>query len=169
MAGKKLFVDIEKFRSEGAGKTYCSYYYHPNNTGLDHIWAIAAAAVVCRRCEDKPCARACPKDALEVDESGRFNRYSMRCISCKSCASACPFGVIFDDILPYVTSKCDYCLERLEEGEDPLCVQSEPSGAVSYLEIEADEDEHYYALGENVVVHVLPWNEERIKERLKKW
>jgi Fe-S-cluster-containing dehydrogenase component len=158
MGKKRLFVDIEKFRKHHKDcKIYCSYYYHPDNQGLEHIWAIATCAYICRFCDLKPCVTSCPTDALEVDAEGRFNRYSMRCISCKSCAHACPFGVLYSEILPYATSKCDYCLGRLKAGESPLCVKSTPEGIVSYRKIEEDKSKNYYALGENLVVHVIPW------------
>lgn len=49
--------------------------------------------IVCHHCEDAPCARVCPvnaithgADAIVLDEK--------TCIGCKMCALACPFGAI---------------------------------------------------------------------------
>ncbi|MEN3067787.1 4Fe-4S dicluster domain-containing protein [Uliginosibacterium sediminicola] len=51
------------------------------------------APMLCRQCDDAPCARVCPvaaikqgKDAIELNET--------LCIGCKLCAIACPFGAI---------------------------------------------------------------------------
>lgn len=51
------------------------------------------APILCRHCEDSPCSRVCPvnaithgADAILLDEKS--------CIGCKMCALACPFGAI---------------------------------------------------------------------------
>ena len=44
---------------------------------------------------------ACPFDALERTGDGVIKRHNMRCVSCKSCALACPFGTIYKELLPF--------------------------------------------------------------------
>jgi len=51
-----------------------------------------------------------------------------KCIGCKACVSACPFGAIFYDPKERLVMKCDLC-----KGE-PLCVKFCPTGALSYEE-----------------------------------
>jgi anaerobic dimethyl sulfoxide reductase subunit B len=52
-----------------------------------------------------------------------------RCIGCHACAGACPFGVpqYGED---GTMQKCNYCLDRVLEGQDPACVASCPPGAL---------------------------------------
>lgn len=51
------------------------------------------APVQCRHCEDAPCARVCPVDAIKL--TGReVELNEQKCIGCKMCAIACPFGAI---------------------------------------------------------------------------
>ncbi len=64
---------------------------HPRLTVMRD--AGATAPILCRHCEDAPCAQVCPvqaithaEDAIELNES--------LCIGCKLCAIACPFGAI---------------------------------------------------------------------------
>ncbi|MDR3358336.1 MAG: 4Fe-4S dicluster domain-containing protein [Desulfovibrio sp.] len=51
------------------------------------------APVLCRHCEDMPCAQVCPVRAISVEaESVRINE--SKCIGCKLCVIACPFGAV---------------------------------------------------------------------------
>ncbi|EHD22278.1 MULTISPECIES: 4Fe-4S dicluster domain-containing protein [Brenneria] len=51
------------------------------------------APVLCRHCEDAPCARVCPVNAItHQDQAVVLNENT--CIGCKLCAIACPFGAI---------------------------------------------------------------------------
>ncbi|UTH73051.1 4Fe-4S dicluster domain-containing protein [Chromobacterium sp. IIBBL 290-4] len=55
--------------------------------------ASVTAPVLCRHCDDAPCARVCPVAAISL--SGRsVDLNETLCIGCKLCAIACPFGAI---------------------------------------------------------------------------
>ena len=49
--------------------------------------------VTCHHCTDAPCANVCPVEALKVLE-GVVRTDEQRCIGCKLCAIACPYGAI---------------------------------------------------------------------------
>jgi hydrogenase-4 component A len=51
------------------------------------------APVLCRHCEDAPCARVCPVDAIKL-AGDQVELNEQKCIGCKMCAIACPFGAI---------------------------------------------------------------------------
>jgi hydrogenase-4 component A len=51
------------------------------------------APVLCRHCEDAPCARVCPVDAIKLT-GDQVELNEQKCIGCKMCAIACPFGAI---------------------------------------------------------------------------
>lgn len=90
-------------------------------------------AVTCHHCEGAPCARSCPNDAIsQLNGSVQVNQE--KCIGCKSCMVACPFGVMQIVLTPVeegrvkaTAHKCDLCDGR-EEG--PACVQNCPAGAL---------------------------------------
>jgi Fe-S-cluster-containing hydrogenase component 2 len=123
----------------------------------------ATFQLICRRCQHASCIEACPFDALERSDDGTIRRHNLRCVSCKSCAVACPFGTIYAELLPFynVTYEqgCRDCLAELAgktsggavpaEGESrlkpllreaaPLCLGECPEGALEYREVGADE------------------------------
>ncbi|MFN3966900.1 MAG: 4Fe-4S dicluster domain-containing protein [Endomicrobiia bacterium] len=168
---KKLLLDIEKcYKCLSKNKkctAKCSYFYHQSdilkvpieNNGIEKLLAYAAQYIICRRCEEKFCVTACPNDALEKNDKGILQRYSMRCTSCKTCSVACPFGTIYPEILPYKTSKCDFCLGRTN-GKQPLCVETCPEKALEYIEVEESPEKNIYVIKDRVAIHGLPWNKE---------
>jgi len=153
---KKLFIDLEICNKCKECKVDCSYFYHPQNNGITTLRELAAFATVCRQCEEAPCVKACPQAALEKQEDGTLKRYNMRCIGCKSCVLACPFGTIYPEVIPHLVSQCDYCLSRAN-GKIPECVNTCPFEAVKYVDIEENAEENIFAVGKNLVVHSIPW------------
>jgi Fe-S-cluster-containing dehydrogenase component len=47
-----------------------------------------------------------------------------QCIGCKECMEACPFGAMQFDDDQEVAVKCDLCIERLGEDEQPACTKA---------------------------------------------
>ena len=91
----------------------------------------------CRQCEDAPCVAVCPTDALcRADEDSPVVIDHDRCIGCKWCVIACPFGVITLDSRSRTIVKCDQCFERLERGEMPACVTACPTGALAFKSLD---------------------------------
>lgn len=162
---KRLFVDLEICSKCEECKACCDYFYHPQNTGITSLCEYATFAVVCRRCEEAPCVNSCYHDALEKQKDGILKRYKMRCTSCKSCSIACPFGVIFVDFIPYLDSKCDYCIGI--SGHLPKCIASCPHKAVEIKEIEEDIEKNIYFVGESLAVHSRKWFPDDIPQKKK--
>lgn len=52
------------------------------------------AAVTCHHCEGAPCLKVCPVDAIRRDPDGCIRVDERRCVGCKLCAIACPFGAM---------------------------------------------------------------------------
>lgn len=86
----------------------------------------------CNHCETPSCAGACPTTACHRDPADlRVVIDDSRCIGCKTCTVACPFGHAHYDEASRVSAKCDYC-----DG-DPECVRVCEPGALTY--VHADE------------------------------
>ncbi|MEM3408730.1 MAG: 4Fe-4S binding protein [Nitrososphaerota archaeon] len=68
--------------------------------------------IVCRACENPPCARVCPTDALGQRKHGGVIFDSSKCIGCGNCVRACDIGAVFwDDETnkPIICVHCGYC------------------------------------------------------------
>lgn len=162
MGLKRLFIDIPALIESGVNieDIECEYMFHRINKGPLSLLEVAEFAAYCRSCTDAFCVEACPKEALERLENGTVKRYNMRCVGCKSCALACPFGTIYPEVLNYVTSKCDLCLNQLKEDPDyiPACVKSAPENTFMMKEIDQeDPDNHIYFSGDHLAIKNPNW------------
>ncbi len=87
--------------------------------------------VVCFQCDDAACAAACPTQALvRNEETGAIDMARDRCILCRLCVAACPFGNMLWDETYHLVQKCDLC------GGDPKCVPFCPTKALDYVPAE---------------------------------
>jgi len=88
----------------------------------------------CMHCLHPACASACPVGALRRTESGAVVYDASRCIGCRYCMVACPFGIPkfqWDETLPTIC-KCTFCADRQKRGEAPACSSACPTGALTF-------------------------------------
>ena len=117
--------------------------------------------LLCNHCEDPPCLKACPSNAILKLASGIVVTDWKLCDGKGYCVSACPFGMRHLDKENLNRSfKCDFCLERLEKGLIPKCVQTCPSGARIFGDLARPEgefeeyisDKNLFSLGEKLKI-----------------
>ncbi|UCF91794.1 MAG: 4Fe-4S dicluster domain-containing protein [Desulfobacterales bacterium] len=112
--------------------------------------------LLCRHCEDAPCARACLTGALTQDELTRIVSHDPdRCIGCWMCTMVCRYGVVGRLKEQRVAIKCDRCPDR----EVPACVAACPTRALVFTREEnfagivraqaASQVAQGYAMGKN--------------------
>lgn len=161
----RLYVDLDICAS-GACKqcvVQCSYHYHPNNNGIATIAELATYYLVCRRCEEPHCVNACPRDALEQqpDQDKLLIRHTLRCVTCRSCSHACPYGTIYPEHVPQIVHNCDYCLDRRDRADQPLCVHTCPYGALRLIGRDEPVDARTFPVGPHLMVHSTHWTRDR--------
>jgi molybdopterin-containing oxidoreductase family iron-sulfur binding subunit len=108
--------------------------------------------VLCNHCDNAPCIRVCPTQATWKRKDGIVMMDMHRCIGCRYCMVACPYGARsfnWRDPRPFipnirkefptrmkgVVEKCNFCAERLAKGLDPACVvacRNKADGALVY-------------------------------------
>ena len=107
--------------------------------------------MACMHCEDPPCVMVCPVVATFKEPDGIVVVDYDRCIGCRYCMTACPYGarrfnwrkpkVPANEINPnmhilgnvlrpaHVMEKCTWCIQRSRDGGVPACVEVCPVGA----------------------------------------
>ena len=92
-----------------------------------------AIPIHCNHCEEAACLLACPTGAIyRKAEKGPVLLDLTRCIGCRMCVQACPFGVMTLNSDGKGVRKCDLCVERLAAGQEPACVTACPTKAVIF-------------------------------------
>ncbi len=117
----------------------------------------------CMHCEDAPCVTVCPTGASYKRLDGIVAIDSSKCIGCMYCIGACPYGVrtYINEVKPYfpsaglsqieqlrigehrngVVEKCNFCVERVENGLEPACVQTCPPNAIYFGDLNDPESD----------------------------
>lgn len=86
--------------------------------------------VMCLHCADAPCVKACDTKAAFIHESGIVMTDWNLCDGNGACIKACPYNARFHDKrFAGRVDKCDLCINRIEQGLTPACVENCPSGA----------------------------------------
>jgi len=127
---------------------------------------------LCNHCEKPPCVRVCPTKATFKREDGIVLMDFHRCIGCRFCMAACPYGsrsFNFRDPRPFiketnpdfptrtkgVVEKCNFCAERLAIGKIPACVEVS-NGALTFGDLDDPESEVSRVLRNNYTIRRKP-------------
>jgi len=114
--------------------------------------------ILCNHCDNPPCVRVCPTGATFRRADGIVMMDSHRCIGCKICLAACPYGarsINFRNPRPYIArlnpefptrskgviEKCNFCEERLARGLMPACVLACTEKALVFGDVEDPRSE----------------------------
>ena len=135
----------------------------------------------CLHCEDPPCVPVCPTGAsYKREDNGVVLVDYDKCIGCKYCSWACPYGAREFDENNKVMKKCTLCIDRItdmslpEAERKPACVMACPTSARIFGDIHdpdsdasrAIREEGGYQLqpewGTRPANHYLPRRKQRI-------
>lgn len=109
--------------------------------------------ILCNHCDNPPCVRVCPVKATFRRDDGIVMMDYHRCIGCRFCMAACPYGarsLNWRDPRPFVkelnpefptrcrgvVEKCNFCFERLAKGLIPACVEACKDKALMFGDVE---------------------------------
>ena len=118
----------------GGFRTRVRYLERPDRLTL------AFLPLLCMQCQDAPCMKACPTEALSRGEDGRVEIDKSKCCGNKACIAACPYQAIYIDEATGTADKCDFCTHRTELGLDPACVSACPTEALRFGDLDDPED-----------------------------
>lgn len=130
--------------------------------------------VLCNHCDNPPCVGVCPTKATWKREDGIVMMDYHRCIGCRYCMAACPYGArsfnwrdpgpFINEIDPAfptrtrgVVEKCDFCQERLARGFLPACVEACQERALVFGDLEDPDSEVREILRSNYTIRRNPY------------
>ena len=114
--------------------------------------------LACQHCDDAPCEKVCPTAATYTNDEGIVLVDADKCIGCRYCMAACPYGVrvfnwgepakapgVEEGMVPArpagTVEKCSLCVHRIAENQQPSCVVSCPAQARIFGDLD-DPDSH---------------------------
>jgi formate dehydrogenase iron-sulfur subunit len=113
----------------------------------------------CMHCQEPTCASVCPVGALKKTVAGPVVYDADRCMGCRYCMMACPFGIPryeWKKTLPKV-KKCTMCVPRQAKGQQPACTEVCPVQASIFGErtaLVADAEQRLRAEPSKYVQHI---------------
>ncbi len=136
MENKALSVDMDlctgckscmiacSFRNEKVFSLRRSRIWIPKNES-----ECLSVPTICEQCDPAPCMLVCPTKAITRDPKSNATMVNKdKCINCKECLWACPFGAI--NMQDGMAKKCELC-----QGT-PACVEVCPHGALVFVDID---------------------------------
>ncbi len=90
-------------------------------------------SIACNHCEDPKCVTNCPSGAMNKRvEDGIVVVDESKCIGCRYCTWACPYGAPQYNASIGKMTKCDFCFDLIAKGEEPACVAACPLQVIEY-------------------------------------
>jgi molybdopterin-containing oxidoreductase family iron-sulfur binding subunit len=132
--------------------------------------------VLCNHCDKPICREVCPTGATYKREDGIVLIDYELCIGCRSCIEACPYGPrsFYDGAGNYyaegetlyekarqnhaegIVMKCNFCVDRVDQGLDPACVVTCPTECRIFGDLEDPDSRVSHLVAENNARPLLP-------------
>jgi len=134
--------------------------------------------VLCMHCQNPPCVDVCPTGASFKREDGIVVVDYDKCMGCGYCRVACPYDARDfvkeikgyypgRDLTPYeqtmyakhqagVAEKCNFCLERVAQGQEPACVATCPAYARHFGDLDDPNSEVSKLIAQRNGYQLLP-------------
>ena len=107
---------------------------------IDRAETTATMPTVCMHCNEPTCASVCPVGALVKSEEGPVTYDASKCMGCRYCVQACPYGCRYIDPRKHVVDKCDLCYHRITKGLTTACAEACPTGARQLVDLKDPKD-----------------------------
>ena len=108
----------------------------------------------CNHCIDPACMNGCPTESYIKLDNGIVFHDDDVCIGCQYCTWNCPYEVPVMNYDRGIVTKCHMCVDKLEVGETPSCVQACPAGAIEIEVVHKDTWIKYDMDKEGVAPHL---------------
>jgi molybdopterin-containing oxidoreductase family iron-sulfur binding subunit len=152
---------------------YAEAFPNQKHDHMAHDLLHEEVLVFCNHCDNPPCVRVCPTQATWKREDGIVMMDWHRCIGCRYCIAACPYGsrsFNWRDPRPFiertdpdfptrtrgVVEKCTFCDERLGKGKLPACVEACEENCLVFGDLEDPDSQVRKILHERHAIRRKP-------------
>lgn len=129
------------------GEPFENLFLDENHKNMAKTMKEKQFVTLCNHCEKPICVKVCPTQATFSNSQGIVMMDMHRCIGCRNCMAACPYGSrsfnfvdprqYIEEVNPEyptrskgVVEKCDLCSERLAKGQQPICAELSNGGII---------------------------------------
>jgi len=109
----------------------------------------------CMQCDEPSCVAACPVGATYKQADGLIVIDNAKCIGCGNCVTACPYSARYRDPDKKIADKCDFCEHRIKRGEEPACVQTCPTRARVFGDLNDPESQVSQLFEKEKLIQIL--------------
>lgn len=95
---------------------------------------------LCNHCAHSPCTQVCPVGATFDAPDGVVLVDTARCLGCRYCVQACPYGCRYIDPRTHTVDKCSLCYHRITRGLTTACCEACPTGARQLVDLKNPAD-----------------------------
>ena len=99
------------------------------------VWVTSVSAA-CMHCQKPICRDVCPTGAISKRSDGVVLIDQSKCVGCRYCEWACPYGAPQFDERKGVMSKCTFCVDLIDAGGRPACVDACVMRALDFGELD---------------------------------
>lgn len=170
---KVLFIDYE--RCIGCKSCVAACAELPSHRGKSRNYVVPLAPGVstqtipmtCFHCKDPACARSCPAGAISITDLGTvLSADEEKCVGCRNCTLACPFGIPKFDFAENIMYKCDLCHERTSQGSAPMCASVCPAQTIQWIELDEAMARRRAKIAAKIVGDIPVWGEDEVETRI---
>lgn len=109
-------------------------------------------SISCNHCMNPVCVSICPENNFHKRGDGIVVHNPNRCRSCMRCVTACPYHAPKINPKTNRVDKCNLCIERLDEGLKPVCVENCITSALGVIEVNINERKSYVSEGADIPI-----------------
>jgi len=99
-----------------------------------HVFAYNLS-IACNHCAKPVCRDVCPTGAITKRKDGIVLIDTDKCMGCRYCEWACPYGALQFDKTSGTMTKCHFCYDSIDNGKPPACVSACPQRALDFGEL----------------------------------
>jgi Fe-S-cluster-containing dehydrogenase component len=94
-------------------------------------------SMACNHCASPACLASCPVEPKAIAKDGTTGLVQIsqeKCIGCRYCEAACPYGAPQFNVATNKVEKCTGCKTRVDAGLKPACVTTCVGKALTWVE-----------------------------------